>query len=281
MRGTKGIVAAGLTLAAATGGWLLYTSHRAEAEAEAPQAAVPTNGPSTVAALGRLEPKDGIIRIAGPSRPSVVIQKLMVDEGDRVRTGQVLAVLDCLAEDDARVARLQAELTNARAEWDRWMTLFRQGTASASLRDTAQLKVDVAKAELAAAQAARDLASVRSPIDGQVVKVYARSGERVGPSGIVELAQNDRMYAVAEVYETDIGRVKVGQKATIASPAFDTPLTGTVETIGLKIGKMDVLSTDPTAKTDARVVEVKILLDDAGRAAGLTNLQVEVEIQPG
>jgi HlyD family secretion protein len=281
MRATKGIVAAGLTVAAATAGWLAYTTHRAEAEAPAAQAAAPVEGPDRVTALGRLEPKDGVIRIAGPSRPSTVIQKLLVDEGDRVRTGQVLAILDSLAEDEARVARIQAELSNARAEWDRWYQLFRQGTASASLRDAAQLKVDVAKADLAAAVAARDLASVRSPIDGQVVKVYTRSGERVGPSGILELAQNDRMYAVAEVYETDIGRVKVGQKATIASPAFETPLTGTVETIGLKIGKMDVLSTDPTAKTDARVVEVKILLDDAKRAAGLTNLQVEVAIQPG
>jgi HlyD family secretion protein len=161
------------------------------------------------------------------------------------------------------------------------MTLYRQGTAAASLRDQAQLKVDVAKADLAAAAASRDLATVRSPVDGQVVKVYARSGERVGPNGIVELAQNDKMYAVAEVYETDIGRVKVGQKATVASSAFDAPLIGTVEYIGLKIGKMDVLSTDPTAKTDARVVEVKIRLDDAKRAAGLTNLQVEVAIQPG
>jgi HlyD family secretion protein len=281
MRRTKGIVAAGLAMVAAAGGWVAYT-HRAQAEpATATPASPVRNGPSPVTALGRLEPKDGVIRIAGPSRPSVVIRKLAVEEGDQVHAGQVLAVLDCLAEDEARVARLQAELNNAKADWDRWYELFRQGTASASHRDSAQLKVDVAKAELAAAQASRDLATVRSPVEGQIVEVYARSGERVGPNGIVEIAQNDRMYAVAEVYETDIGRVKVGQKATVASPAFDTPLTGRVETIGLKIGKMDVLSTDPTAKTDARVVEVKILLDDAKRAAGLTNLQVEVAIQPG
>lgn len=279
MRARKGIVAAGLTVAAATGGWIAYTSHRAEAESPAPTAAAPA-GPAAITALGRLEPKDGVIRIAGPSRPSLVIQKLMVEEGDRIRTGQVIAVLDSLAEDEARVTRLTAELNNAKADWDRWFQLFKQGTASASLRDQAQLKVDVAKADLQAAVASRDLATVRSPIDGQVVKVYARSGERVGPDGIVELAQNDRMYAVAEVYETDIGRVKVGQKATIQSSAFDKPLTGTVEYIALKIGKMDVLSTDPTAKTDARVVEVKIRLDDAKRAAGLTNLQVEVAIAP-
>ena len=41
---------------------------------------------------------------------------------------------------------------------------------------------------------------------------------------------------------------------------------------------MDVLGTDPVAKTDARVVEVKILLDDGASVARYTDMQVEVEI---
>ncbi len=53
-----------------------------------------------------------------------------------------------------------------------------------------------------------------------------------------------------------------------------------VERIGRKIGKMDVLRVDPVAKTDARVVEVEIRLDDACRVTALTNLQVEVAITP-
>ena len=44
---------------------------------------------------------------------------------------------------------------------------------------------------------------------------------------------------------------------------------------------MDVLGTDPVAKADARVIEVHILLEDAARVAHLTNLQVEIEIEPG
>jgi HlyD family secretion protein len=235
---------------------------------------------AAVTALGRLEPKDGVIRVAGPSRPSTVIARLSVDEGDVVKAGQVIAVLDSVAEDQARVARLQAELTNAKADWDRWYQLFKTGSASASLRDTAQMKVDVAKAELQAAQASLDLATVRAPVAGQVIKIYSRSGERVGPNGICEIAQNDVMYAIAEVYETDIRHVRLGQRAKVTSPALAVPLEGRVDYIGLKIGKADVLSTDPAARTDARVVEVKIRLDDAARAAGLTNLQVDVAIQP-
>ena len=91
-------------------------------------------------------------------------------------------------------------------------------------------------------------------------------------------AARDKMYAVAEVYETDILHVKVGQNARIKSPALSQPLTGTVEQIGRWVGKLDLLSTDPTARTDARVVEVKVRLDDSKAVAGLTNLQVTVEI---
>lgn len=240
-----------------------------------------TRSPSIVAvtALGRLEPGDGLTRVAGPSRISVVIAQLLVGEGDWVEQGHTIAVLDTLAENEARVARTKAEVGNAQAELHRWDELFRQGTAATSLRDAAQLKVDVAKAELQAAQAALDLDTVHAPVSGQIVKVYARRGEKVGADGIVEIAQNDRMYAVAEVYETDIGRVQVGQRAVVRSPALDPELTGTVERIGLKVGKLEALDTDPTARTDARVVEVKVKLDDSKRAASLTNLQVEVAIQ--
>jgi HlyD family secretion protein len=90
------------------------------------------------------------------------------------------------------------------------------------------------------------------------------------------------MYAVAEVYETDISKVRLGQRATITSDAFPAKLQGTVDQIGWEVGKKDVLSTDPAAATDVRVVEVKIGLDSASsqRVAGLTNLQVTVEIEP-
>ncbi len=86
------------------------------------------------------------------------------------------------------------------------------------------------------------------------------------------------MYAIAEVYETDIGRVRIGQRAVIRSPALPHPLDGIVERIGLKIGKKDVLSTDPVADADARVVEVDILLSEPELAAMFTNLRVDVVI---
>ena len=96
----------------------------------------------------------------------------------------------------------------------------------------------------------------------------------------MELGRTDKMYAVAEVYETDITGVKVGQTAKIRLSAMDSELSGKVERISLKVGRLDVVGTDPIAKTDARVVEVFILLDDSEAVSRFTNMQVRVEIQP-
>jgi HlyD family secretion protein len=88
------------------------------------------------------------------------------------------------------------------------------------------------------------------------------------------------MYVVAEIYETDIHGIKIGQIASITSKGLAGELTGKVAEIGLQIAKKDVLGTDPAADVDARVVEVKIQLDTAASAKvqGLTNLQVNVVI---
>ena len=242
--------------------------------------AAPAAVTGEITALGRLEPKDGIMRIAGPSHFAVVIGKLLVDTNDRVTAGQTIAILDSYDASKANVARLQAALHNAEVECRRYERLFGEGFVSASERDSWTSKVATLKAELQRAEAERDQAVVRSPITGRVLDIHAREGERVGPDGIAELGQTDAMYAIAEVYETDAPRVRVGQRALVSSPALQRPVQGTVDRVGLKVGKKDVLSVDPAAKTDARVIEVRIRLDDPTQVAGLTNLEVDVAITP-
>jgi HlyD family secretion protein len=240
----------------------------------------PTRRPSAVSALGRLEPKDGVIDVAGPSDLSVVISHLLVDKGDPVEAGSLIAVLDTAAVREASVKRFEAELEYARRELERHLRLKSEAVISDAQRDAHRLAVQVAAADLQGARAELARAHVYSPIAGRVLAVHAREGERVGPDGIVALGRTDEMYAVAEVYESDIGRVKLGQRAIVTSPALAEPLTGRVDWIKLQVGKLDTLGTDPAARKDARVVEVEVQLDDGEKAAGLTNLQVEVEILP-
>lgn len=146
--------------------------------------------------------------------------------------------------------------------------------------EVAQAEVSSAIAAVRQAQANIKLAYVRSPKDGQILKIHTWPGEVVSKEAIVELGQTSQMLVVAEVYENDIGKVRLGQRATISSNAFTGELQGTVAEIGLQIIKQDVRDTDPTANTDARVVEVKIRLNPAAsrKVASLTNLQVKVAI---
>lgn len=144
----------------------------------------------------------------------------------------------------------------------------------------AQAEVESAKAAVQEAQANLDLTYVKSPKAGQILKTHTLAGEVVSDKGIVEIGQTNQMYVVAEVYEVDINRVKVGQRATVTQLNLPGELTGTVEDIGLLIAKKDVLNTDPAADIDARVVEVKIRLnpESSQRVTGLTNSKVKVAI---
>jgi HlyD family secretion protein len=89
------------------------------------------------------------------------------------------------------------------------------------------------------------------------------------------------MNVIAEVYELDVSRLRLGQKAVITSNGFSGKLHGTVSEIGLQINPQEILSTDPTADVNSRIVEVKISLNsaDSQKVSSLTNLQVNVVIK--
>ncbi|MGB3651787.1 MAG: ABC exporter membrane fusion protein [Rivularia sp. (in: cyanobacteria)] len=145
----------------------------------------------------------------------------------------------------------------------------------------AQTEVDNAKAALKQAQTNLEQAYIRAPIIGQIIKIHTREGEKMTDAGIVKMAQTQQMMVVAEVYQTDIDKVKLGQKALITGQAFSGKLQGEVSQIGLQINRQNVFSNQPGENLDRRVVDVKILLnaEDSNRVTGLTNLQVQTEIE--
>ncbi len=146
----------------------------------------------------------------------------------------------------------------------------------------AQDEVMTAKANVERAQAELELSYVRAPHAGIILKINTFPGELVKNEGILELGNIQKMYVTAEVYETDISRVKLGQSVTIKTDKIIGDLEGNVEEIGWKVGRQDVLGTDPVVDTDARVVEVKISLDhrSSAKVNRLTNLKVNVIIHP-
>lgn len=142
----------------------------------------------------------------------------------------------------------------------------------------AEAQVQVALANFQKAKADLNKAIVRAPADGQILKIHADPGEVIGSNGILDLGRTNQMYAVAEVDENYISKVKVGQRARITGYAFPGEMTGTVSQVGQQVRKNEVLNTDPVDRTDTRVVEVKIRLDNSKPVTGLSNLQVKVAI---
>lgn len=212
----------------------------------------------------------------------------------------------------AAISRLEVELQRAEREQERYAALYRDGIVAASdfegrklTADTLRRELERAKSQLSAltevrpvdvgvaeaevgrakasierAEADLEAARVRATSDGTVIKIHALAGEAIGNKGILEIGQTSAMFVVAEIYENDIAAVRKGATARITARALTEPLAGVVEQIGLQVGKKDVLSTDPAADTDARVIEVRIRLnpEDSRRVAGLTNLRVEAII---
>ena len=153
--------------------WLLVRGANAESRIQA-QLVFPPRRPAKVSALGRLEPRDGVIHVAAPAELNVidpVISRLFVDDGSPLVQGQVIAILDDHDTIAAEVERLTAELDHARLEKDRFDKLHRQSVINEFDWDDWVLKERVAAAQLHQAQAELALTAIRSPIGGRVLKV--------------------------------------------------------------------------------------------------------------
>lgn len=248
-----------------------------------------------VSALGHLEPAGDVRRLAAPTSgmagPPRVMQ-LLVSEGERVSAGQLLAVFDNATTLKAERALLLARIDNLgtriqlrQRETQRYRTLVRNGVTASSDIENREIALLALQGEWREARAAlarlnADLANstLRAPIQGQVLRIHARVGERPGDKGLLELGDSDRMQAAIEVYESDINRVQLGQRVRLTSEngGFTGELIGRVERIYPQVRQREVLSTDPTGDADARIVEVRVSLDpaDARRVRHLTGLKV-------
>ncbi|PSL20537.1 HlyD family efflux transporter periplasmic adaptor subunit [Shimia abyssi] len=146
----------------------------------------------------------------------------------------------------------------------------------------AEAELAAAKANVAHAKVALEGTLVRAPTDGTVLEIYAKPGELIGPRGLLDMGDVRRMWVAAEVYESDILKVKPGQRASVIADGIDRQIEGEVARIGLTVARNELQSNNPTADVDARVVEVMVLLDEGAgqQVAALINLQVSVIIHP-
>lgn len=184
------------------------------------------------------------------------------------------AVLD-QAERDAKMS--QARLESARQNYKLIMAPPRFEDVTA-----AQAQVELARAQLAQAQDNYDNTFVRSPVDGVVVKRYMNPGESISYESlyqpIVSVSDTTRLMVRAEIDETDIGKIQLGQRAEIRCDAFHgQTFYGRVVRISGGLGKKKIQTDNPTEKVDTDVLESLVEVDSGSPLR--VGLRVDVYVQ--
>ena len=210
------------------------------------------------------------------------------------RAEQAQSELDRLTPLAERGVATQAALDTATARADEAKrdvernraTLSRYEAGSGAVQAdiaVAEANLEAARVDVSRAESDMERALVRAPIDGMILALNSQVGEKPANEGLVELGDTSQMMVEAEVYQTMIGRVAIGDPVTVSAEALDGDLTGVVSAIGLEIGRQSITSDDPAANTDARVVDVIVKLDAASseKAKRLTNLETIVRIDAG
>ena len=259
--------------------------------------------------IARLDNEGAIRALIENARAAVSARQAQLEQTRKSVSASIAETSAALRKAEAALENANGELTRARSLFERGYTtnsVLESRTASANqaaneverLKATlarfngddlenqpdvkvAQRNLESARADLAKAQNDLSRALVHSPVDGTVLKIHARPGERPPQSGLIDIGNIDRMTAKVEIYQTEIGNVEIGAEAELRAEALPLPMTGTVSAIGLEVGRQTLVDLSPAANTDARVVEVTVSLDEASSKAArrYTNLQVIARIE--
>jgi HlyD family secretion protein len=211
----------------------------------------------------------------------VALQKAQLELNRRTRLRDT-GLYEDAALADLRFGVQSAVLTLRNLEIQLDRTRLRTTDGVRLDQQSALSEVKSAAAARAKAEADYAKAFIRAPIIGRVLAVFGRVGQQIDNNGFGKIGDTSRMMIRAEVYETDMVDVFVGQPVTATSRAFASTLSGKVSRLGVRISGQSILSTDPAAVVDARVIEVWIALDDASSAAvaDRSGLQVTAAFLP-
>lgn len=259
------------------GGWIILR----------PKPAPPPQAPirQAVTALGRLTPEGGLVNLsipAGSVGGSEVVQRWFVAEGDPIRKGQVLLRLSSWDQLQASVREAKAKLRattsllpSLQFSQQRARQLFREGGISEQelgevqsnvISKQADIELDRASLEKAETQLAA--AEVRSPMNGTLIRIFSWPGMKETDQGLAVIGRSNRMQVWAQVFQTDVNRLQMGQEATVTaeSGGFKGTLVARLASIISQVSERDLFATSGSNDVNARVVLVKLDLEPADRA---------------
>lgn len=212
------------------------------------------------------------IRLA--ARTDGVLTDVLVEEGDEIGAGQVLARID-VREQQAELARARARLNEKRANFERMESLMERDYVDAATFEAARAELAVAESEVRLWQTRVEFGTVNSTIDGTVVERYVEPGEAVGRHApLFSLADLSTQVLRLGISELDIPNLKVGDTVSVRVDAVTdgNPLIGELRRIF------------PAAEADSRLVTVEVDLPEARglgvRPGFLARAELVVDLRP-
>ena len=240
---------------------------------------------SIVSATGTIKPVESV---EVSSKITARVKQVLVKENDTVTQGQTVALLD---GKDYETQKEQAEFTlqNTKTIYDRTNYLYNIGAKSKEDLDNAQYNYDTAQSKLEEAESNLSETVIVSPMDGVVIGEPVTDGTMAvqgnsNPTVIMRIADLSRKQIFAKVDETDIGSVRVGQKATFTVDAYNgKTFTATVS----KISQTDMdnswnisNSSSSSSSSLAAVIYYSVTLDvDDPEGLLMPSMTARVEIE--
>ncbi len=254
-----------------------------------------------ITALGRLTPDGGLVKLSVPAGTvggNEVVDRWFVQEGAPIRKGELLAQLSSfgqlrasLIQAESNLASTQALLPFLEISKTRGQALYRDGAISeeefaktgASII-TKRADIDGAQAEVLRARKQMQAAEIRSPLDGSLIRIYSWPGMKETDQGLALVGRTDRMQVWAQVFQSDVPKLRIGQGATVTpeSGGFTGSLRASLTSIIGLVSARDLFATNANNDVNARVVLVKLNLTPSDRqlVSRLSGLNVTVHFDP-
>lgn len=204
------------------------------------------------------------------SKGSGILRTIKVREGDRVKANDVLCVLDTveisIQAEGAAVAHRQAmtALENAKADYDRAMSLFDAGALPDQTREKAEMALRLARLQTEAASVSVRLArqqlanaTLRAPFSGVITRVLAEEGQLITtmpPAPIFQIADTDTLEVRLKIPERRVAHMRVGIPVVVELPAMNARREAKVDRVSEVVDPM------------TRSAEIIVLLDNKDHA---------------
>lgn len=209
---------------------------------------------------------EGQVSATVSAKISGLIEEVFVQEGQQVKVGDPLVRLGTVELANAArqagdaVNKAQANYELALNDFNRYQTLYEKGATSEQQLDNARAKLKTAQADLSSATANQSSSEqqysygvISSPVDGLIANKTATVGQVVSPGLALMTVQDiNQVYAVVNVEQKELGRVKIGQKANVTIDAYPGKVFS---------GVVDIMN--PEAGSASRMFRVKIKIDNA------------------